>query len=129
MRQDRFFAWADRELLEQVRRAVFDGAFSQEPGPGLLHPGATSSFKQTQFGEANLQLTFHENEPPPKGKRWVKVEADMDYFKDIAAHALLEVLPNLFGDTDPKRAYVLRWIAGRHANVHPFNPPYAIRPL
>lgn len=40
----------------------------------------------------------------------------MDYYKDPVAHALLEVIPNHFqGPTDPVAAYVLRWIAGRHA--------------
>lgn len=58
----------------------------------------------------------------------VGVEVDMDYFRDQGAHAILEVLPNLFtsGLTDPKRIYVLRWIAGRQAGVPDFNPPYTI---
>jgi len=73
MAEDRFFAWADRSLVEQVRLATMQGAFSQEPSPGLLHHGATTSYKQIQFGEANLQLTFHENDPAPNGKDWVKV--------------------------------------------------------
>src|SRR5205085_1500720 len=92
MAEDRFFAWADRALVEQVQIATAHGAFAQEPSPGLLHPGATTSYKQVQFGEANLQLTFHEKEVPPAGKDWVKVEPDIDYFKDMAAHALLEVI-------------------------------------
>ncbi len=56
------------------------------------------------------------------------VEPDIDYFKDLAAHALLEVIANaLTGDlTDPKNVYVLRWIAGRRAGVPEFNPPYTI---
>ena len=28
--------------------------------------------------------------------------------------------------SDPRQVYVLRWIAGRHAGVAPFNPPYVI---
>jgi hypothetical protein len=128
MAQDRFFAWADRSLVEQVRVATLQGAFAQEPSPGLLHHGATSSYKQLQFGEANLQLTFHENDAAPRGKDWVKVEPDIDYFKDMAAHFLLEVIPGFFSLTDPKQVYVLRWIAGHQANVPAFNPPYTIRP-
>jgi len=126
--QDRCFGWADRTLLDQVRVAASQGAFSQEPGPGLLHPGATSSYKQVQFGEANLQITFHEKDQSSGRPDWVKVELDIDYFNDAAAHTLLEVLPNAFGSTDPRRVYVLRWIAGRQANVPAFNPPYTIRP-
>jgi hypothetical protein len=128
MAQDRFFAWADAALLQQVQVAAMQDAFSQEPSPGLLHPGATKSFKQVQFGEANLQVTFHEGQKPPGGKKnWVKVELDIDYFKDPAAHFLLEVVPGFVSLTDPKRVYVLRWIAGRQANVPAFEPPYTIR--
>jgi hypothetical protein len=125
MAQDRFFAWADPLLVQQVRIAAAQGAFAQEPGPGLLHPGATSSYKQVQFGEANLQITFHETSG--NGQDRVKVELDIDYFKDMTAHALLEVIPGFFELTDPKRVYVLRWIAGHQANVPSFNPPYTIR--
>lgn len=96
-----------------------------------------------RFGEANVQLTFHEGESKLIGDvKCVKVECDMDYFKDPGAHALLEVMPNaiakLFADpgeaipnavshalTDPMQVYVLRWIAGRHAGRE-FSPPYTI---
>lgn len=82
-----------------------------------------------QFGEANVQLTFHENDTLTlDGLVSVKVEPDIDYYKDLGAHALLEVIPNeLFGSlTDPKTVYVLRWIAGRHAGIPDFDPPYTI---
>jgi hypothetical protein len=125
MAQDRFFAWADPLLVEEVRIAAVQGGFAQEPSPALLHPGATSSYKQVQFGEANLQITFHET--GGNGQDRVKVELDIDYFRDMAAHALLEVIPGFFDITDPRRVYVLRWIAGHQANVPAFNPPYTIR--
>ena len=97
-----------------------------EPFPGLFHKGATRSFKQVAFGEANLQLTLHEHTTKEvEGETWVRIEPDIDYFKDAGAHALLEVLPNLFGGrpTNPAAVYVLRWIAGRHAGVPEFDPP------
>ena len=58
----------------------------------------------------------------------VVVEPDADYYKDLPAHTLLEVVANaLTGSlTDPKNVYVLRWIAGRRAGVPEFNPPYTI---
>jgi len=28
--------------------------------------------------------------------------------------------------TDPRQVYVLRWIAGRHAGIPNFEPPYTI---
>jgi hypothetical protein len=130
IRQDRFFAFADVALLDEVRRAAAEGKFSREPLPKLFHPGATVSYKQNQFGEANLQLSFHEGDAMEiDGVNCMKVEADIDYFKDPFAHALLEVIPNHFrGPTDPVTAYVLRWIAGRQAQLPPFEPPYTIEP-
>ena len=127
--QDRFFGFADSAIVDQVRRAALEGEFAPEPGPGLFHPDATSSFKQIQFGEANVQLTFHENDKRKiDGIDCIKVEPDIDYFQDLAAHTLLEVIPNSIthGLTDPKKVYVLRWIAGRHAGVPEFAPPYTI---
>ena len=48
--------------------------------------------------------------------------------QDLGAHTLLEVIPNSIthGLTDPKKVYVLRWIAGKHAGVPEFTPPYTI---
>jgi hypothetical protein len=127
--QDRFFGYADRLLVEQVRRATADGEFAPEANPGLFHPDATSSYKQIQFGEANVQLTFHEKDTKKiDGVECIKVEPDIDYFQDAGAHILLEFIPNAIthGLTDPKQVYVLRWIAGRHAGVPEFAPPYNI---
>jgi len=109
--QDRFFGYADAAIVDQVRRAAADGEFAPEPSPGLFHPDATSSFKQIQFGEANVQLTFHEKDTKKiDGVQCIKVEPDIDYYQDIGAHALLEVIPNAIthGLTDPKKVYVLR---------------------
>jgi hypothetical protein len=129
MTNDRFFAYADRNLLDQVLAAVDHGQFKPEVGSGLFHPGATRSFKQVQFGEANVQLTFHEGSSRSiDGVDCVKIEPDIDYFHDVGAHALLEVIPNTVfqGKTDPRKVYVLRWIAGRRAGVPEFTPPYVI---
>lgn len=129
MAQDRFFGYADQAIVDQVRRAALEGQFAPEPNPGLFHPDATSSYKQIQFGEANVQLTFHEKDKKRiDGIDCIKVEPDIDYFKDLGAHAILEVIPNAIthGLTDPKQVYVLRWIAGRHAGVPEFAPPYTI---
>ena len=58
----------------------------------------------------------------------VKVEADIDYFKDPAAHFLLEVIPNAITNnkTSPKIVYLLRWIAGQRDGITGFDPPYTI---
>lgn len=129
MQQDRFFAWADPAMIDQVIRAAAQGEFSPEVGTAMFHPGATRSWKQIQFGEANVQLTFHEGDRKTiDGLDCVMVEPDIDYYKDLAAHALLEVVTNKLTDslTDPQQVYVLRWIAGRHAGVPNFEPPYTL---
>ncbi len=127
--QDRFFAWCDVGLIDQVKVSAAAGKFAVENAPGLFHPGATSSWKQIQFGEANVQLTFHENDKlTVNGVDCVMLEPDIDYYRDLAAHTILEVIPNGLTHTlsDPAEVYVLRWIAGRTAGIPDFSPIYAI---
>ena len=127
--QDRFFCYCDATLIDQVRDAANKGLFAPEFGSSVFHAGATASWKQIQFGEANVQLTFHENEKQTiDGTKCIVVEPDIDYEKDIAAHTVLEVIPNTVtkGLTNPEVVYVLRWIAGRRAGVPEFAPPYVI---
>lgn len=129
IQQDRFFAWADPVLIDQVIQAAAQGQFSPEVGTALFHSGATRSWKQIQFGEANVQLTFHENDRKIiNGVECVMVEPDIDYYKDLGAHALLEVAINALTHslTDPRQVYVLRWIAGRRAGIPNFEPPYTL---
>jgi len=129
MAQDRFFGYADAALIEQVKEAARLGLFAPEPGSFLFHPGATASYKQTQFGEANVQITFHEEDRRTiDGVDCCKVEADIDYYKDLGAHALLEVIHNSASGslTDPRQVYLLRWIAGRRAGIPEFDPLYTI---
>ena len=95
LRQDRFFAWCDPQMLKQVRLAAAQGKFAPESAPWIVHPGATASWKRLQFGEANVQLSFHENdEQVISGLTCIKVEPDIDYYKDPINHVVLEVLPN-----------------------------------
>jgi hypothetical protein len=56
------------------------------------------------------------------------VEPDMDYYKDPAAHILLEVIPNTLTHrlTHPAEVYVLRWIAGQTAGIPESAPLYTI---
>ncbi len=129
LQQDRFFAYADRELLNQVRIAAGQGLFQKEEGSFIFHPGATESYKQVQFGEANVQLTFHETDAKViDGVSCIKIEPDIDYYRDLGAHALLEVMVNgITGSiTDPAQVYVLRWMAGRRAGIPEFDPLYTI---
>ena len=129
MAQDRFYGWADHALYDEVKLAASHGVFSRELGFDLFHAGATHSYKQIQFGEANVQLTFHANDTKViDGVTCIRMEPDIDYFKDLGAHALLEVVSNgISGSlTDPRQVYVLRWMAGRHAGVAEFSPPYVI---
>jgi len=129
MAQERFYGWADPALYDEVKLAASHGVFSREADFALFHTGATDSYKQIQFGEANVQLTFHADDTKViDGLTCIKMEPDIDYYKDLAAHALLEVITNAISGslTDPRQVYVLRWIAGRHAGVAEFDPPYVI---
>ena len=113
----------------QLKASAAAGKFAVENAPGVFHPGATSSWKQIQFGEANVQLTFHENDKLTlNGVDCVMLESDIDYYRDLAAHTILEVIPNGLTHTltNPTEVYVLRWIAGRTAGVPDFAPIYTI---
>ena len=132
--QDRFFCYVDQAILPEVRQAAVQGAFAPEKNPGLLHPGATESYKQTQFDVSNVQLTFHGLDvavfegPAGTPIPCVKIEPDMDYYKDLLSHSLLEVIPNaLTGElTDPAVAFALRWMTGRRAGVPDFDPLFTV---
>lgn len=127
--QDRFFAWCDPSLINQVKVAAAAHKFAVENNPGLFHPGGTCSWKQIEFGEANVQLTFHEGEKKTiNGLECIMVEPDIDYFRDLGAHAIFEVIPNALTHslTNPVEVYVLRWIAGQTAGVPEFAPRYTI---
>lgn len=132
MAQDRFFAYVDKALVDDVINAGKMGAFAEEKDPGIFHPGATLSYKQTQFDVTNVQLTFHQgNTKTIQGSTGsvdcVVVEPDIDYYKDLLAHFFMEVLPNKFtgGLTDPRMVYLLRWMAGKQAGFD-FNPLYTM---
>lgn len=126
MAQDRFFGWADPAIIPQIEQAKLQGKF--DDASYALHPGATRSYKQKEFGEANVQLTFHEKDQLEiDGLNCVMIEPDIDYYRDPLAHLILEVAVNAFGSlTDPRAVYQLRWIAGRRAGVPEFDPLYTI---
>jgi len=130
MAQDRFFAYADVALISDVTKAAKIGAFAEEKDPGIFHPGATLSYKQTQFDVTNVQLTFHQGntktvQGPGGPIDCVVVEPDIDYYKDLLAHFFLEVIPNKAtgGLSDPRVVYVLRWMAGKQSGSD-FDPLY-----
>ena len=125
--RDRFNAWADPAIIAQLDQAKAQKTFAD--ASFALHPGATRSYKQIEFGEANVQLTFHENDRlMVDGINCVKIEPDIDYFRDPGAHLLLEVAVNAFGGlTDPRAVYVLRWIAGQRAGIAEFDPLYTVQ--
>ena len=133
MAQDRFFAYVDQAIIGDVVQTAKMGAFAEEKDPGIFHPGATLSYKQTQFDVTNVQMTFHQGNakalPGPDGTpvNCVVVEPDIDYYKDLLAHFFLEVVPNKFssGLTDPRAVCILRWMVGKQAGSD-FNPLYTM---
>ncbi len=133
-KQDRFFCYVDRAILPDVRAANGHG-FSREPDPQAWgHTDATESYKQTQFDMANVQLTFHGTDTTTFTDEnqnqisCVKIEPDIDYYKDVAAHALLEVIPNWItkGLTDPRVVYAMRWMTAKREGLHAFDPLYTV---
>ena len=136
MKQDRMFCYVDQAILPDVREANRLGAFSKEADPGIWgHTGATESYKQVQFDVANVQLTFHGRDTAIFQDEYhnpvqcVKIEPDIDYYKDLGAHGLEEVIPNTIthGLTDPKVVYTLRWMATkREPHLPEFNPLYTV---
>jgi hypothetical protein len=138
---DRFFAWVDARLADRIGMLEKLHSFAAEDDPAHWHPGipgkmkaATRSWKQTRFDVANVQLTFHEDDKKrtvkPNGSTvdCVIVEPDIDYYKDLLAHGLFEVLPNLAtgGKTDPRTVYSLRWTSTMLEGLTEFNPPLTL---
>ncbi len=127
--QDRFFGFADPGLIPLVRAAAAEGEFAEEHDPGKFHPGATLSYKQTEFDYSNVQLTFHEGTTKViDGVPCVKIEPDMDLYKEIVEHGLEEVLPNLStgGLTNPLDVLALRWIDAVQGGEPLFDPGYLL---
>ncbi len=139
---DRFWAWVDARLADRIKTLADLHSVAEEPDAAHWHPGipgrvsaATRSWKQTRFDVSNVQLTFHETNArtitTPEGATvdCVIVEPDVDYYKDVLAHGLLEVIPNLVtgGKTDPRQVYSLRWMATNLEGIPAgFNPPCTI---
>jgi hypothetical protein len=127
--EDRFFGYAIPDLVSQVRAAVPKKLFAPELDPSFFHGDATSSYKEIRLGEADVQLTFHEKDTRKiGGDTCIRVEPDIDYYKDLAAHALLEVMFNKITNslTDPTQVYALRWIAGKQFGLPEFDPPFKL---
>ena len=92
-------------------------------------PGLRAGFKQTEFDYSNVQLTFHEGDRQViGGVECVKMEPDMDLFKELVAHGLFEVLPNACteGLTDPLDVLALRWVDGSESDEPMFDPGYGV---
>ena len=133
---DRFWAWVDACFADRVKELANLHAFAEEADAAHWHPAngtigaATRSWKQTRFEVANVQLTFHETTKDKRnGVDCVVIEPDIDLYKDLLAHGLCEVIPNLAtgGKTDPRVVYAMRWMATRQeTGVPEFNPPFTI---
>ena len=127
--QDRFFGYADPTILPLVRAAAADGEFAQEKDCATFHKGSTCSYKQAQFDYSNVQLTFHEEDKKTiDGIECVKIEPDMDLYKDLLSHGVGEVIPNLTtgGLTNPMAVFALRWIDAVQRDESLFDPGYLL---
>jgi hypothetical protein len=130
--QDRFFAYVDPAITTLLDGAVAEGEFEQESAADLhLHPGSTSSYKQLQYAYSNVQLTFHANDKSPQpigGVDCIMIEPDIDLYKELFAHGLGELLPNLISGskTNPLAVLALRWIDAAQKQEPRFNPGYSL---
>jgi hypothetical protein len=129
--QDRFFGYIDPAMIPAVEATAKDGGFAEEKNPGVFHPGATLSYKQIEYDYSNVQLTFHQTAADLKtidGLECVLFEPDMDLYKELLDHGVLEVLPNLLthGLTDPVDILSLRWLDTTDALEPPFDPGYTL---
>lgn len=127
--QDRFFGYADPGILPLVQAAAADDEFARESGCKFFHKGSTCSYKQVQFDYSNVQLTFHEETKKViDGVECIKIEPDMDLYKEIVAHGLGEVVPNLSsgGLTNPLDVLALRFIDTGQGEDPPFDPGYSL---
>jgi hypothetical protein len=65
--QDRFFAWCDSRLIDQVKSAAEAGQFAVENNPGLFHPGAL------QAGSRSNSAKRTSNSLSTRTTRWSSV--------------------------------------------------------
>lgn len=128
---DRFFAEAQDAFVGFLESATKEGLF--QVAPHGLHPGSDFSYKEVRYPEANVQFTITRL---PDHK--VTIDADIDYFSDLASHFFLEVFPQdlipaILGTakrlTNPMVVYALRWMAMQRKSAGAgltFQPAYKI---
>lgn len=118
--------------MDELKDAISQGTFEYAVGANVFHQGNTASFKEVNYSEANVQITFFENNSRVvAGVKHVLVETDIDYYRDPLSHVLLEVIPNTISGsmTNPVEVYQLRWIAVNNNQGPRFNPLYVIEPV
>jgi hypothetical protein len=129
MAQDRFFGYVNPAIIPVVRAAAAKGEFAEEKSCEQFHPGSTCSWKQVAFPIANVQLTFHEHdEKLIDGVTCVKIEPDIDLYRELLAHGFGEVFPNLLTGslTNPYAVFAMRWTTAQDDQGPAFDPGYAL---
>lgn len=120
--QDRVLLHVKPDLKDLLVRAGFHRESSLLHGKPRPDEEAVS-YKQQDFPYGNLQFTLFTK----KTALECYADIDMDYHRDKVSHAVLEVLPNLFGSrTDPRKVYGLRWMAAKNAGQADFEPAYEL---
>ena len=129
MQQDRFFGYVAPEMIARVRAAERRGLFAEEKNCAAFHPGATCSWKQIAYDVANVQLTFHERSTRViDGITCVRIETDIDNYRNVMRHGVREVIPNLLTGrkTEPAGIYALRWAMAEARRGPEFDPGYLL---
>jgi hypothetical protein len=128
IQQDRFFAYADADLLAAVQSLYDQGLFDRQGRIDLmLHHGGTLSFKEMDLPEANLQITFHQRDTKiVNGRKLVLVETDIDYFKTFWKHMIEEVCYHIGTRRKSSPTTVYRFRSNEQKPGVVFNPPYRL---
>ncbi len=128
MAPDRFYGYVRKEFVDAVVEAQKRKVFGKVAFPSIEHKGATRSFRELSFTQGNLQITFHEGTSKLiDGQHCIRVEFDIDYYRDLLSHLFQEVIPNTVTNrsTDPQKVYRLRWTASiNHGRV--FVPSFSL---
>lgn len=128
MAPDRFYGYVRREFVDAIVAAQKRKVFGKVAFPSIEHKGATRSFRELAFSQGNLQITFHEGTSKLiDGQHCIRVEFDIDYYRDLLSHLFQEVIPNAVTSrrTDPQKVYRLRWTASiNHGRV--FAPLFSL---